>query len=67
MERVVPLNRPETKICFWHIPYSTCIMLSLSLPVFQVKLDWLPLLCNALVRPSQLSYLGSSVGRASAS
>ena len=42
-------------------------MLSLSLPVYQVRLDWLPLPCIALIRPSQLSCLGSSVGRASAS
>ena len=43
------------------------LMLSLSLPVYQVRLDWLPLPCIALIRPSQLSCLGSSVGRASAS
>ena len=39
----------------------------LSLPVYQVRLDWLPLSCMALIRPCQLSCLGSSVGRASAS
>ena len=43
------------------------LMLSLSLPVYQVRLDWLPLPCIALIRPSQMSCLGSSVGRASAS
>ena len=43
------------------------LMLSLSLPVYQVRLDWLPLPCIALIRPSQLRCLGSSVGRASAS
>ena len=37
------------------------------MPVYQVKLDWLPMPCIALVRPSQLGCLGSSVGRASAS
>ena len=42
-------------------------MLSLSLPVYQVRLDWLTLPCIALIQPSQLSCLGSSVGRASAS
>ena len=35
--------------------------------VYQVRLDCLPLPCIALIRPSQLSCLGSSVGRASAS
>ena len=43
------------------------LLFSLSLPVYQVRLDWLPLPCIALIRPSQLSCLGSSVGRASAS
>ena len=43
------------------------VMLSLSLPVYQVRLDWLPLPCIALIWPSQLNCLGSSVGRASAS
>ena len=37
------------------------------LSVYQVRLYWLPLPCIALIRPSQLSCLGSSVGRASAS
>ena len=37
-------------------------MLSKSLPVYQVRLDWLPLPYIALIRPSQLSCLGSSVG-----
>ena len=41
------------------------LMLSLSLLVYQVRLDWLPLPSIALIRPSQLSCLGSSVGRAS--
>ena len=40
------------------------MMLSLNLPV---RLDWLPLPCIALIRPSQLSCLGNSVGRASTS
>ena len=31
------------------------------------RLDWLPLPCIALIWPSQLSCLGSSVGRVSAS
>ena len=35
--------------------------------VYQVRLDWLPLPCIALIWSSQLSCLGSSVGRASAS
>ena len=35
------------------------------MPVYQVRLDWLPLPCIALIWPSQLSCLGSSVGRAS--
>ena len=35
--------------------------------LYQVRLDWLPLSSIALIRPSQLSCLGSSVGRASAS
>ena len=35
--------------------------------VYQVRLDWLPLPCMALIRPSQLGCLGSSFGRASAS
>ena len=47
--------------------YTCYTMLSTSLPVYQVKLDWSPLLCIALIQPSQLSCLGSSVGRASAS
>ena len=34
---------------------------------YQVRLDWLPLPCIALIQPSQLSCLGSSVGTASAS
>ena len=33
-------------------------MLSLSLPVYQVRLDCFPLPCIALIRPSQLSCLG---------
>ena len=37
------------------------LMLSLSLPVYQVRLDWMPLPCIALIRPSQLSCLSSSV------
>ena len=41
-----------------------CVHVSLSLPVYQVRLNCLPL---PLVRPSQLNCLGSSVGRASAS
>ena len=41
--------------------------LSLSLFVYHVRLDWLPLPCIALIWPSQLSCLGNSVGRASAS
>ena len=32
-------------------------VLSLSLPVYQVRLDWLPLPCIASIRPSQLSCL----------
>ena len=47
--------------------FHVMLMLSLSLPVYQVRLDWSPLPCIALIRPSQLSCLGSSVGRASAS
>ena len=43
------------------------LMLSWSLPVYQVRLDWLPLPCIASIRLSQLSCLGSSVGSASAS
>ena len=43
------------------------IRLSLSLPVYQVRLDWLPLPCIGLIRPNQLSCISSSVGRASAS
>ena len=31
--------------------------------VYQVRLDWLPLPCVALIQPSHLSCLGSSVGR----
>ena len=37
----------------------------LDFAVCLVKLDWLPLSCIALIRPSQLSYQGSSAGRAS--
>ena len=48
------------------VPRFTGSMLCLSLPVYQVKLDWLPLPCIALIQPSQLSCLGSSVGTASA-
>ena len=33
---------------------------------FYLWLDWLPLPCIALIRPSQLSCLGNSVGRTSA-
>ena len=47
--------------------HTYMLMLSLSLPVYQVRLDWLPLPCTALIHPSQLSCLGSSVGRSSAS
>ena len=47
--------------------YMLTLMLSSSLPVYQVRLDWLPLPCIALIRPNQLSCLGSSVGRVSAS
>ena len=39
----------------------------LSLPVNQVRLDFLLLPCTALIRTSQLSCLGSSVHRASSS
>ena len=46
---------------------TTFSKLSVSLPVYQVRLDWLPLPCFALIRPNQLGCLGSSVGRASAS
>ena len=42
------------------------LMLSLSIPVYQVRY-WLPLPGIALIQPGQLSCLGSSVGRASAS
>ena len=41
------------------------LMLSLSLPNYQVRLDWLPWF--AMIQPSQLSCLSSPVGRASAS
>ena len=37
------------------------LILSYTLPVYQVRLDWLPLPCIAVIRPSQLSCLGSSV------
>ena len=37
------------------------LMLSLSLLVFQVKLDWLPMPYMALIRPSQLSCLGGNL------
>ena len=37
------------------------VMLGLSLPVYQVRLDWLPLPCTALIRPSQLSCLGTCI------
>ena len=40
------------------------LMLSLSLPVYQVRLEWLRLPCIALIWPSQLICQGSSVGRA---
>ena len=43
------------------------LMSSLSLPVYQVRLDWLPLSCIALIWPNQLSCLSNSVGRASSS
>ena len=46
---------------------TTFSKLSVSLPVYQVRLDWLPLPCIALIRLNQLGCLGSSVGRASAS
>ena len=49
------------------VPMNSHLMLSLSLPVYQVRLDWLPLPCIALIQPSQLSCLGNSVGRVSAS
>ena len=47
--------------------YDTCVMLmlSLSLPVYQVKLDCLPLYCLDSAQPAELSR--SSVGRAFAS
>ena len=47
-----------------HIYAHTCM---LSLPVYQVSLDWLPLPCIALIQPSQLSCPGISVSRTSAS
>ena len=37
-----------------------CMHACLCLPVYQVRLDWLPLPCIALIWPSQLSSLGSS-------
>ena len=43
------------------------LMSSSSLPVYQVRLEWLSLPCIALIRPSQLSCLGSTVARASVS
>ena len=43
-----------------------CTCTCFSTTVYQVRLDWLPLPCIDLIQPSQLSCLGSSVGRASA-
>ena len=43
------------------------LILSESLPIFHVRLDWLPLSCIALIWASQLSCIGSAIGRASAS
>ena len=34
------------------IPRSHSLMLSGSLPVYQVRLDWLPLTCIALIQPN---------------
>ena len=42
--------------------HHTCpCVVNLSLLVYQVKLDWLPLHCIALIQPSQLSCLSSLV------
>ena len=51
---------------WWFNFAGSLLDVELSLPVYQVRLDWLPLPCITLIRPSQLSCLGSSVGRASA-
>ena len=52
----------------WWFNYPGPLLnLSLSLPVYQVRLDWLSSSCIALIQPSQLSCLCSSVGRATAS
>ena len=48
-----------------HTTHKRTVMLNLSLPVYRVRLDWLPLPCIASIRPRQLSCLGRSVGRAS--
>ena len=45
------------------LPCMNLLNVELSLPVYQVRLDWLPLPCIALIRPNR----GSSVGRASVS
>ena len=51
-----------------HILYIKVLTtLDVELEFAYLRLDWLPLPCIALIRPSQLSCLGSSVGRASAS
>ena len=40
---------------------SISLMMGLDLSIYQVRLDWLPLPCIALIRPSQLSWFCSSV------
>ena len=43
------------------------LMLSLSLVVSEVRLDWLSVFCIVMIWSSQLSYLGNSVGKVSPS
>ena len=53
---------------YWWFNYPGPLLdAELSLPVYQVRLDWFPLPCIALIQPSQLSCIGSSVGTPSAS
>ena len=60
------VNTQQGVGCHWRINYLVhSMMLSLSWPVYQVRLDWLPSPCIALIHPSQLSCLGNSVSRAS--
>ena len=51
-------------LCVVFVRVRVCVY-RFEFACYQVRLVWLPLPCIALIRPSQLGCLSSSVGRAS--